>query len=168
MLVNSLQRYSRVGLFLLLTSILVANPGCNGSSKTASHSISGRIERNGKPVFPVVLMLQDQTGKSLTANIKSQDGSFSIFGVELGKKYSVAIEPIQLAGISPAARAEAAQRAEQAKAEGRELRREDTIPSQFQNANIDFPSKYKSFNDSGLVIDCTTEVPPEPVILNLE
>jgi hypothetical protein len=157
----------RLVLLLVFGWLMVTTTGCE-MRKPVPKSISGRIEQNGKPVYPVVLMLQDENGKSLTANVKNQNGEFSIFGVELGSRYAVAIEPIQLSGISQADRAEAERRAEQAKAEGRELRREDTLPSQFQNANIDFPKRYTSFADSGLTVDCSTSIPSEPIVFDLK
>jgi hypothetical protein len=167
MLVNNCAARSKVlNVVVILAALLLICHGCD-SKKASTGSISGRIEQNGKPVFPVVLLLLDQNGKSITANVKNPNGEFSLFGLDLGSRYSVAIEPIQLEGISQADRAEAARRQEQAKAEGRELRREDTLPAQFQNANIDFPKKYTRFEESGLIIDCTNQIPAEPVVLNL-
>jgi hypothetical protein len=113
-------------------------------------------------------MLKSGSGKSFTANVKNSNGEFTIFGIESGVKYEVAIEPIQLAGISQAERAAASKAAETAAAEGRELRREETIPSQFQNANIDFPKKYRSFETSGLTVDCSIGVPNEPIVFDLK
>lgn len=141
--------------------------GCSSGGSPPS-SVKGRIECSGKPVFPVVLMLKSGSGKSFTANVKNSNGEFTIFGIESGVKYEVAIEPIQLAGISQAERAAASKAAETAAAEGRELRREETIPSQFQNANIDFPKKYRSFETSGLTVDCSIGVPNEPIVFDLK
>lgn len=164
MLANSLM--FRI-LWIGILGLTLAHVGCKPSGPPDT-VIKGKIQQNGKPVFPVVLLLQGESGNSYSANVKNQNGEFAIFGIEPGVKYAVAIEPIKLAGISQADRATAAAAAEKAAAEGRELRREETIPSQFQSANIDFPVNYQKFETSGLNVDCTNGVPSEPIVFDLK
>lgn len=166
---NSQLRPKSILTFAFLTVIAcfcLLETGCESKRKTEL-TVKGRIERQGKPVFPVAILIQDDSGKGNSANVGNPEGAFLI-AVENGKKYKVAIEPIESRTVTRAEQAAVAKRAEQAKAEGRELRREETIGAASLSTNSDFPEKFSSFETSGLTIDCTNGVPTEPIVLDLK
>ena len=148
--------------FLGLVLVLFTS-GCN---EPAPGKLTGVVLMKGKPVFPGVVMLRSGSGKGLSASL-SNEGKFTAFGAEAGEQYSVAIEPIKLAGVSRAARAKGSSGSDSSGTEA-PRRREDTVPEKFQQANIDIPKKYASFESSGLTIDCRDGLPAEPVVLDLK
>ncbi len=152
-----------IAFFMLILGVLTVGIGCN---EPAPGKLTGVVSMNGDPVFPGVVMLRSTSGKGLSANL-SNEGKFTAFGVEAGEKYSVAIETIKLAGVSRVAKPSSNSNAN-SESGSVPLRREDTIPEKFQNANIDIPRKFSSFDTSGLIIDCTDGLPVDPVVLHLE
>lgn len=142
----------------MLVAVLLCGvfTGCQGETTS---ELTGFVKFAGKPVFPAMVVMRDDQGKGMTANL-DKDGAFRATGVQKGRVYSVAIEPINIAGVG---------KTPPPLAEGEEpARREDVIPDKFKSANISFPAKYKSFDSSGLSIDCTAAVPLEPVTFDLK
>jgi hypothetical protein len=142
--------------------VFVCLLGCEGGTGTPS-VIVGRLESKGKAVYPAVVMLKDPSGFGLSGNTDNQ-GNFRIYNPEK-KLYQVAVEPIRLAGISAAERQASQQ--PRLDPDGFPIR-EETLPPEFQNANIEFSSKFFTFDTSGLTIDCRGGVPSEPVVLRLD
>jgi hypothetical protein len=155
-----------VACLMVFVCLCLSQAGCGPKRKTEL-TVKGRIEHKGKPVYPVAILIQDDSGKGNSANVGNPEGAFLI-AVENGKKYKVAIEPIESRTVTKAEQAEVAKRAAKAKEEGRELRREDTIGAASLSSNSDFPDKYLNFDTSGLIIDCTNGVPGEPIVLELK
>ena len=148
--------------WLLLIVCLLISMGCGLGSQTPT-VLEGRLESNGKPVFPAVVMLKADSSSGLSGSTDNL-GVFRIYNVER-KNYQVAVEPIRLAGISSAERE--ASKEPRLDPDGFPIR-EETIPPEFQNANIDFPQKFFTFTTSGLTIDCTAGIPTEPIVLKLD
>jgi len=146
----------------LLILCLLMSLGCGLGSQTPT-VLEGRLESKGKAVYPAVVMLKDDSNSGLSGSTDYQ-GVFRIYNVER-KNYQVAVEPIRLAGISAAERE--ASKEPRLDPDGYPIR-EDTIPPEFQNANIDFPEKYFTFTTSGLTIDCTAGIPTEPIVFKLD
>ena len=144
--------------FLLSLSIFV---GCGETSSTGE--VVGSVSYKGKAVFPGKILLRSQSGKGLSANLNG-DGEFKVFGIEQGENYSVAVEAIKLSGIGSRKRNPAMTQDDSSDAP---LRREDTVPEKFRQANINFPRKYSSFETSGLSIDCSNEIPREQQVFEL-
>ncbi len=156
---------SKIVVGISMTALTVGSLATGCGVRSVPTEVRGMVEFQGKPVFPAVIMLKDSRGNGLTDNLDG-NGEFRVFGVS-ATKYSVVIEPIQLDGLSkipqiPPAGKKGADGAEEP------LRREDTVPDKFKNANIDIPKKYLSFETSGLEIDCSNGIPAEPVKLKLD
>ncbi|QEG24405.1 hypothetical protein [Mariniblastus fucicola] len=147
-----------IGLLLGVSCFTLAL--CSGCKEPLPEKVTGSVTYKGKPVFPAKVMLKPASGNGLSANL-TNDGQFTVHGIEPGKTYDVAIEGIKLKGIANAKPSKTGSGSEQPK------RREDKVPEKFQQANIAFPKKYASFDTSGLTIDCSNGLPNSPVVLEL-
>ncbi len=136
--------------------------GCD--NRPESSEVVGSVVFRGRPVYPAVIMLKGNNGKSYTAKLTAK-GEFRVFEVEKGK-YQIAIETIKLGNSG--AKISTANADSAPKDESGFPNREMMAPPQYRNANVRIPRKYNSFDTSGLEIDCSETYPLAPVELKLE
>jgi hypothetical protein len=140
------QRRQRLSL-LLVGFLLAAFLGCSGQPSNCL--VSGSVEWEGKPVYPGSVVFRDDAGESYIGNLTSE-GKFSTVVGPAGN-YRVAIQVHQLSGLSRLPPPKTSQKEE----DSEPPRREDKIPDQFRNANIDIPAKYRQVETSELVFEIT-------------
>jgi hypothetical protein len=130
--------------FLLLTS-------CGEAPK---FSINGKLEFQGKAVYPATVLFKDSEGNILPANTAS-DGTFKLLDVKLSK-YQVAIQTPKLANVGDRnLKVEGDQSPEAAGT------REATVPDKFKNAFTAIPSRYEDFATSAIEFDFSASVQQE-------
>lgn len=144
-------------LTVVLMTTMIGLTGLVGCGETPPTEALGRVEFNGKGVYPATLMFKDPEGNLLPVSTAS-DGSFRLLGAQ-PTTYEVAIQTPRLAGVG-AARGPI-QGDQSPEAEGS---REATVPEKFKNANSDIPQRYKDFSSSQLRVDLSQGVPADWVI----
>jgi len=135
--------------FLLAGFLLAVFSGCNG--QPANCLVQGRIEWDGKPVYPGTVIFKSETGESFLGNLTSE-GSFSMLIGPAGT-YHCGIQVHELSGLSRLP----PPKKPQSEGESEPARREDKIPDQFKSANIDIPAKYRKAETSELVFEISQQ-----------
>ncbi len=138
---------SRLILFSLLLGCLLLT-SCGDAPK---FSTSGKVEFQGKAVYPATVLFKDLEGNILPANTAS-DGTFKLLDVALSK-YQVAIQTPKLANVGN--RNLEVKGDQSPEAEGT---REATVPEKFKNAFTAIPSRYEDFATSTIQFDFSEAV----------
>jgi hypothetical protein len=131
---------------LMLGALLLTS--CSDAPKL---STNGKVEYQGRAVYPATVLFKDAEGNILPASTAS-DGSFKLLDVKLSK-YQVAIQTPQLANVG----------GDSGKAKGDQSpeavgTREATVPDKFKNAFTAIPTRYGDFASSGLEFDFSQSV----------
>lgn len=154
-------------IFCLIVLAPVGFAGCGGN-QNSGFPLRGRVLFDNKGVYPGSIILMSAEGETVSANLSSA-GEFFVPNAKK-TRYTASIQTQKLANLSRAQASGNAENQESAEDESqtKPLRREDTIPSKFKNANVDIPDRYRSLKTSGLTFDFSEGIPDKPLEIRLE
>jgi hypothetical protein len=134
-----------------LTSLILGSLLLTSCSEAPKFSTNGKVEYQGRPVYPATVLFKDLEGNILPTST-SNDGTFKLLDVKLSK-YQVAIQTPKLANVGGNSGEAKGDQSEEAVGT-----REATVPEKFKKAFTAIPARYGDFASSGLEFDFSESV----------